>query len=655
MKIRSSLLISVFFLLPALCQAQDPDNKILIQVGGNNIQAGEFIRMYKKSVEPGKPLDIDNYLQQFTIFKLKVADAVASGYDTTKSFRSELNGYRNQLAQTYLTDAQAKEKLLQKTYQRSLTEINAWHILIAMAPGASADDTLKAWEKASGIRERIIKGEQFETVARATSDDQSVKINGGNLGYFTVFQMIMPFEDAAYSLKTGAISDPVRTPYGYHIIKVADKRPAKGRIKVAHIMKSSPPGTGEKESEQAQKQIDSIYNNLKDGISFRELALKYSDHKESAVKGGELNWFGTGEIISDFSEAAFSLRDTGSFSKPVRTIYGWHIIKLLDRKPPGSFEESKSYLESKINQTNLNSISKKSFVEKLKKEYKFVINPEAYNWFIQNTDTLIIQGLKKYNRATMPSTNLYTFANQRLTTKDFANYIEKRGSMIVTDDSLTFINSSIETRVSDHLITYENSVLEKKYPEFRYLMNEFHDGILLFEISEKKVWNRVSNDTAGLQRYYENNKKDYLTSESIDAKIYTLKLNEGEKALSSAYKKYKKKPATDDLLTRKFNKNNDTLLFINEKKWFKGEDPEIDRLDWVAGVQSFSRGGFPSIILINKVTEPVPLSFDEVQGEMMKGYQDYLESEWVGQLKDNYNVKIDNLVLNEVKKKLNNE
>jgi peptidyl-prolyl cis-trans isomerase SurA len=645
----------MIILLPALCQAQDTDNKILMQVGGNKIQAGEFIRMYKKSVEPGKPLDIDNYLQQFTVFKLKVAEAVASGYDTTKAFKAELSGYRNQLAQTYLTDAQAKEKLLQKTYQRSLTEINAWHILIAMAPGASSEDTLKAWEKASGIRERIIKGEQFETVARATSDDQSVKINGGNLGYFTVFQMIMPFEDAAYSLKTGAISEPVRTPYGYHIIKVTDKRPSKGRIKVAHIMKSAPPGTGEKESEQAQKEIDSIYKKLKDGMSFKELAQKYSDHKESAVKGGELNWFGTGEIISDFSEAAFSLRDTGSFSKPVRTIYGWHIIKLLDRKPPGSFEESKSYLESKINQTNLNSISKKSFVEKLKKEYKFRINTDAYDWFIQNTDTLIIQGLKKYNRSTMPSTNLYTFANQRLTTNEFANYIEKRGSMIVTDDSLTFINSSIETRVSDHLITYENSVLEKKYPEFRYLMSEFHDGILLFEISEEKVWNKVSDDTAGLHRYYENNKKDYLTKESIDAKIYTLKLPDGEKALTSAYKKYKKKPATDDLLTKKFNKSTDTLLIINEKKWFRGEDPEIDRLNWVAGVKSFRKGGFPSIILINRVTGPVPLSFDEIQGEMMKGYQDYLESEWVGQLKENYNVKIDNLVLNEVKKKLNNE
>jgi peptidyl-prolyl cis-trans isomerase SurA len=402
----------MFFLLPAICQAQDLNNKILMTVGGNKVQAGEFIRMYKKSIEPGKTLDVDSYLQQFIVFKLKVSDAAALGYDTTKAFRTELSGYRNQLAQNYLTDNEAKEKLLRKTYQRSLTEINAWHILVALAPEALAEDTLKAWQKASDIRERIIKGESFETVARATSDDQSVKINGGNLGYFTVFQMIMPFEDAAYSLKEGSISEPVRTPYGYHIIKVTDKRPSKGRIKVAHIMKNAPPGTGENEAKKAEQEINSIYKKLQDGASFKDLATKYSDHKESAAKGGELDWFGTGEIISDFSEAAFSLRDTGNYTKPVRTIYGWHIIKLLDRRPPGSFEESRSYLESKINQSNLNSLSKKSFIEKLKKEYKFTINQDAYNWFVLNTDTLIIQGLKKYDRATMPATNLYTFANQ---------------------------------------------------------------------------------------------------------------------------------------------------------------------------------------------------------------------------------------------------
>ena len=655
MKIRSILFIIMILLLPVFCQAQYTDNKILMTVGESKIQSGEFIRMYKKSLEPGKKLDIDDYLQQYIVFKLKVADALKEGYDTTKAFRNELNGYRNQLAQNYLTDTQTKENILRKAYQRSLTEINAWHILIALPQEASPEDTLKAWQKASDIRERIIKGESFENVARGSSDDQSVKVNGGNLGYFTVFQMIMPFEDAAYTLKKGAISMPVRTPYGYHIIVVTDKRPSKGRIKVAHIMKAVPPGTGDKEAAQAEDEINNIYKRLQGGESFSELAKKYSDHKQSALKGGELDWFGTGEIISNFSEAAFSLVDTGSFTQPVRTIYGWHIIKLLARKAPGSFEESRSFLESKINKSYLNSISKKSFVEKLKKEYKFKVNQDAYKWFVENTDTLIIKGLKKYDRTNMPEGILYSFANQYITTNEFANYIEKRGPMIITNDSTIFINRSIETNSSDQIISYENSVLENKYPEFRYLMNEFHDGILLFEISGKKVWNKVGKDSLGMHRYYEDHKNNYLSKRGIEAKIYTLKLSDGEKKLTLAYKKYSGKPGTDNHLIKKFDKKNDTLLIIKQGTWFKGDDQAIDNIQWITGSQTFKRDGFPSIIIINKIIEPVPLKFEEIQGEMMTGYQEFLESEWIRQLKENYNVKIDSLVLEEVKKKLNNE
>jgi len=655
MKIRSSFLIILIYLSPVICQAQDLNAKILMTVEGSKIQAGEFIRMYKKSIEPGKTLDIDGYLQQFIIFKLKVADALNEGSDTTKAFRNELSGYRTQLAQNYLNDSQTRDKLLQKAYQRSLTEINAWHILVALAPEASPEDTLKAWQKASDIRERIIKGEPFESVARGTSDDKSVKINGGNLGYFSVFQMIMPFEDAAYSLKKGAISLPVRTPFGYHIIKVTDKRPARGRIKVAHIMKAVPPGTDEKQSRQTEEEINNIYKMLEGGASFSELAKKYSDHKESAAKGGELDWFGTGEVISDFSEAAFSIADTGKYTKPVHSLYGWHIIKLLDKKVPGTFDESKSFLESKINQSYLNSISKKTFIEKLKKEYNFQINQDAFNWFVGNTDTLVIQGLKKYDRTTMPEVNLYSFANQTITTNVFANYIEKRGSMVNTKDSSEFIIRSIETRASDHLIKYENSILEKKYPEFRYLMNEFHDGMLLFDISGKKVWNKVSNDSLGLRQYYEEHKNNWLSRRGIEAKIYTLKSPGGEQLLASAFKKYSKKSDLDNRLLKKFNKKNDSLLIIIEGKWFKGDDPEIDKIEWIPGSHAFNRAGYPSIILINKVMEPLPLKFDDVKGEAMTGYQEYLESEWIRQLNKKYSVKIDNLVFDEVKKKLKNE
>jgi peptidyl-prolyl cis-trans isomerase SurA len=655
MKVRSSLLILLLSLLPFIGQAQELINKTLMTVAGEPVTAGEFIRMFKKSQEPGSPSNVDDYLQQFIVFKLKVADAAGEGYDTTKAFRNELNGYRNQLAQNYLTDNQFKEKLLHKTYQRSLTEINAWHILVNCASEAKPEDTLAAYKKAADIRERIIKGESFEHVARGTSDDPSVKINGGNLGYFTVFQMIMPFEDAAYKLKKGAISDPVRTPYGYHIIKIEDKRPARGKILVAHIMKVAPPGTGEKEMKNAEEAINKIYEELQAGESFSELARKYSDHKESASDGGKLNWFGTGEIISDFSEAAFSIPDTGKYTRPVRTPYAWHIIKLLDKKPQGSFEETKSYLESRINKSYLNSLSKKSFIDNLKAEYKFRVNQLAFDWFVANTDTLIIKGLAKYNKESIPSGNLYTFANQLMTVKEFASYLEKRGSMIITDDPVSFVSQSIETRISDQIIKYENSMLEKKYPDFRYLMDEFHDGILLFEISGKKVWNRVGEDSIGLKNYYENHKRDFLTRKGITAKIYTLRSPGKEKMIASAFKKYSRKPETDDLMLAKFNKKNDSLLVITDGKWFTGDDQELDKIEWKTGVVYRTIKNYPSIIAISKVIEPEPLPFEEVQGEMISGYQDYLENDWIRQLKSNYNVKVDDLVLSEVKKSLSNE
>ncbi len=655
MKFRSTLIILLSVLLTYAVKAQGIADRTLMTVAGKPVSSGEFIRMYKKSADSGKLSDPDTYLQQYITFKLKVADAISLGMDTTKAFKTELSGYRNQLAQSYLTDTQTKEKLLQKTYQRSLTEINAWHILVSCPEGARPEDTLIAWQKAEDIRERIMEGESFEQVARGSSDDPSVKINGGDLGYFTVFQMIMPFEDAAYNLKKGAISQPVRTPYGYHIIKVVDKRPSKGKILVAHIMKAAPPGTAESEVKKAEEAIDSIYLKLREGASFASLAERYSDHKESAATGGKLNWFGTGEIIPDFSEAAFSIKDTGNYTKPVRTIYGWHIIKLLDRKAPGSFEETRSFLESRINQSYLNSLSKKSFIDNLEKEYRFSINQDACNWFIVNTDTMIIRGLAKYNRTGMPSGNIYSFANQRLTTKDFAAYIERRGSIIATNDPEYFIYQTIEAKASDQIFNYENSILEKKYPDFRFLMNEFHDGILLFEVSALKVWNRVQDDSLGLRQFYEEHKNEFLTRKGIEAEVYTLRSPGAEKKLYSAFKKFSRKPDTKRLMLGMFNRKNDSLLIINDLKLLSGDDPEIDKLQWTEGPKYLKLNNFPGIVLIKKVIEPVPLTFSEVQGDMMTKYQESLENEWLKQLKEKYPVKIDNQVYAEVRKSLENE
>lgn len=649
MKIRPVFLILAACLSSFISQAQDLNSKMLLNVDGVGVQAGEFIRMYKKSAVQEKILDVDNYLQQFIVFKLKVAEALREGIDTTVTFRNELNGYRNQLAGNYLTDSQTKEKLLQKAYQRSLNEVNAWHILVGMPQDPAPEDTMKAWKKAIDIRERILKGEPFESVARGTSDDKSVKINGGNLGYFSVFQMIMPFEDAAYSLKINSISMPVRTPYGYHVIKITDKRSSRGKIKVAHIMKAVPPGADDKVTKNAEQEINNIYKLLQQGASFSELAKTHSDHKESSVKGGELDWFGAGEVISDFAEAAFAITDTGRISKPVHTLYGWHIIKLLGKKSPGSFEESRSFIESKINQSYLNSISRKSLVDKLKKEYNFQIYLDNYNWFVENTDTLIARGLKKYDRTIMPAGKLYSFANKSYSTNEFATYVEKSGPMVVFADSAVYVKRVLEIQVTDNIISYENSILEKKYPEFRYLMNEFHDGMLLFEISNRKIWNRVSTDSLGLKKYYEENKNSWLSKKSIEGEIFTLKDPQGSKLLNSSLKKYSGRSDLDFRMNKKFNKH-DSLLVIKHGTWFKGDNPEIDNTEWSPGLHSLNRDGFPRVLYIMKISEPAPLKLKEIQGDVMTGYQTYLEKEWMDQLSKKYIVKIDNQVLEEVKK-----
>ncbi len=655
MKIISLLSVIMALLLQNLCLAQNADKEVIMTVAGRNVEAGEFIRMFNKNLDPGNKTDVDTFLKQFIDFKLKVADAISEGYDTAKTYKDELNGYRNQLAQSYLTDPDVKDKLVKQAYERSLFEVKASHILISCAPGASPGDTAKAYAKAMEARKAIMGGEQFEKVAREISDDKSVQINNGNLGYFTVFQMITPFEEAAYNLEPGTISMPVRTSFGYHLIMVADKRPSRGKIKVAHIMKAAPPGSNDTIIQKAKTEIDRIYTLLRSGSSFRELALKYSDHKESGARGGEMNMFGAGEIIPDFAEAAFAIRDTGQYTEPVRTIYGYHIIKLLQKQPPASFQEARPYLESKLNQADLNSFGKKSFIARLKKEYNFRLNPEIYKWFTGNTDSLIMSGKARFDRKRLPPGNIYSFANQFITASEFAGFIEENLHTVPGANPDFFISSLLESNIDKELVSYEDSILEQKYPDFRYLMNEFHDGILLFEISSKKVWNIVQEDSTGLKQYYDLHKDNFKSRKRIEAKIYSLKSGGGMEELEAAYREYSVKPDADKQLSERFNRTGDTMLFITEGKWSEGDDQDLDKIHWTTGVQSLIKNGMPSVIVINKITEPSPQSFDEAKTDVLSEYQDWLTEEWIRQLTEKYTVKIDNNVFEEVKERINNE
>ncbi|NMC41481.1 MAG: hypothetical protein GYA43_10000, partial [Bacteroidales bacterium] len=423
-----------------------------------------------------------------------------------------------------------------------MTEIDAWHILVACPPESKPEDTLAAWTKTLEIRARITGGEPFEKVARSVSDDPSVRLNGGHLGYFTAFQMITPFEDAAFKMRKGEISGPVRTPYGYHLIMVSDIRPSKGKIRVAHIMRSVPPNSDPSVDRMAEDTIKSVYRQLLAGASFSEMAKKYSDHRESAQRGGELNWFGAGEISTDFAEAAFSLKADGDITAPVRTIYGWHIIKRLDIKPPPTWEEARSTLEERISGSWLKAEAERSLVRKLKTEYNFTLNNRAMNWFMENTDTLIVKGYSKFDKKKIPPWPLCTYAGQSISSAEFAKFIESKAAKSISEEPATYLRKMFDFYLSDHMLNYENSVLESKYPEFRLLIKEFHDGILLFDISQDKVWKRAVEDTAGLKQYYEHHKNEYRGQQLLEGIICILEQKGKEKKFYNEFMKYRNAP-----------------------------------------------------------------------------------------------------------------
>ncbi len=648
---RTILLILTFSLLFSVHSTGQADSTILLKVNSHEVTSGEFVRLFLKSNVITEESSIDDYLSQFIIFRLKVEQAMAEGMDTTEAFRRELRGYRNQLAKNYLTDNEAREKLLKDIYTRLLTEINAWHILVACQSDASPNDTLDAYKRSIELRARLEAGELFENVARGGSDDPSVVVNGGNLGYFTAMQMIKPFEDAAYKLRTGELSMPVRTPYGYHIIRVTDKRPSQGTIKVAHIMKSVPPGSTEEVWNKAADEINSILKQLNDGSQFAELAKSESDHLESSTRGGEMDWFRTGDIVPEFSMASFSLLRNGDISPPVKTSYGWHIIKRIDRKPVGSFEENRQYIESRLTIGTINDLARNSFVNKLKKEYNFSLNNVKLNQISSLTDSLIANSSKKFERGLLPAGNLYTYRGGALKCIDFAQLIERNLAAFNGTNTSSLINTLLENNVSETLIAYEDSKLEDKYPEFRYLVKEFHDGMLLFEINSREIWNKPYTDTLGLYQFYEQNHDKFMTRQSALIKIYAPLKPLNIKSLSKLVVKNGSKPGGDEKILARYIDKNDTTLSITTRSIYAGDEQELDQVINKKGTSTAILNNQTCVVRVMQVFPPELLPVHAVQLTLTELYQESLEEKWLEQLKNNYPVWINEEAFRKLREK----
>ena len=631
------------------------DSEVLLTIDEREITKKEFLRIYQKNqqnIQSGEQTNVEDYLDLFIHFKLKVIEAENRKLDTLPSIKKELSKYKDELAKPYLIDQKVLDSLMRQAYQRSQKEVRASHILISMPRPAAYPDTLRTYEKINSIRERIIKkDESFNEVARATSDDPSVKSNGGDLGYFSALQMVYSFENRAYNMSNNQISQPFRTRFGYHLLKKTGEREARGKVKVAHIMLIAPPSMTEEKRQEKKDQINQIYHQLKQGAPFEKLAREYSDDKSSAQQGGELPWFGTGRMVPAFEEAAFSLDDKGDYTQPVKTPIGWHIIKLLERKTLGTFTEEKKELKRKIANNPRYQITQDALIEQLKKDYGFTRKKENFYNLYQFIDRDKNQIQWDRLRAHTDNDILFTLEDAQYTTAGFIDFLEDLPRDLDGKYRGQYLLDTAYSRFEDNkIIEYEKQRLPKKYPEYKYILKEYHDGILLFEIMDRHIWSRASEDTTGLKRYHHNHRNQYMWGERFKGKIY---LCDDKNTLEKVRKMKKgglfRKKYSDQELLNELNSEDHQQVKINEGIFLKGENPIIDHHAWnIDSPQNQKEQQRPYLVKGKKLS-PQPKSLEEARGSVLADYQNHLEEQWLEQLKEKYSVKVNEQVLEEIK------
>jgi len=637
--------ILILLVISSVVDAQK--DKVILNVAGSPIYKSEFEYVFRKNNDDTAITnqDLDNYMELFINYKLKVKEAEDMGLDTVPGFVKELDGYRNQLAIPYLRDSEVTEELIKEAYQRMQSELRASHILVKVASDATPEDTLVAYKKIIAIRKEIISGSDFAKIARLNSQDPSVKTNGGDLGYFTVFQMVYDFETAAYNTPVTEISQPVRTRFGYHLIYVTDKRQARGDVKVAHILILANDKRTPEQNEKAKMKIYEIYNQIGNGADFGSMARKYSDDKGSAAKGGELPLFGTGKMVPEFENAAFSLKEVGDVSEPFQSQFGWHIIKLIEVDKIGSFEELNLQIEKKIKRDSRGQLSKKAFVNELKKEYKYKEYPENIEPFYTWVDTMYYSGIWKPNPNWDTGKTLFVIGKKKYTQKDFIDYLLRYMSKAKRGENKT-IHASIDFRFKKYsdnaVLNYEKAKLEDKYPEFKALMNEYHDGILLFELSDEKIWNKAASDSIGLEAFYQKNKDKYMWPKRIDGVIYR---SIDEKTAGQVRKLVKERLPIDSILNL-VNQNSQLNLLVDSALMSAEEYPVLKEFNWEFGISDIHKieGQFV-FIKVKELRKPEPKTLDEIKGLIITEYQTYLEQEWIKELRGKYSYEINTEVL----------
>lgn len=650
--------IIIISLISLLSFAQK-DNDIILDIAGDKITVKEFLDLYQKNnPNPDKKIDkdkqdISEYLDLYINYKLKLKEARQLGMDKDENYISEVEGYRKQLVEPYINDRSVTEALINEAYERTKEFIRASHILIGLPENHTPNDTLAAYNKANEIRKRILNGENFEELAFTLSDDPSSKDqepregqksyfkgNRGDLGYFTSFNMIYPFESACYSMSMGEISKPVRTNRGYHIIKLTDRIPAFFiSADLAHIWINF---DNHSSSEECKAIIYKAYDMLNQNISFDSIAKLYSDDLYSNQKKGILS---SQRITTLPAEYVQRLKSTpiNQYTKPFETRFGWHIIMPLGFDSLPSLEDQKQMIEQRIAKDSRSYRTIEEFTKKSKVEYGFREYPNKLNPINDIITDSIFRGKWSIPVNFQGRDTVFIIGERAFIQMDIAKIIEERQTAQQSEYIPSYVEKIYSNIVQEQVLRYADKKLEEKHPDLKSSIDEFRDGILIFSITDKFVWNKSITDTLGLELFYNENKNNYKWAQRADATIFTfyknIDIKKANKIIKKGYKKNKTNSEISDMIAKKYKIKENTIEYFDYKwsKFEKSDNKIIDKINWSPGVSPvLEEGKTKNIVIIHKILDSELKSLNEARGIITSDFQEYLESNWIKDLRSRY-------------------
>lgn len=640
----------------------------LFTVGEKAVSVDEFLYVYGKNKDIGNQIDPktpEEYLGLYIAFKRKVAEAEALGRDTLAAFLTEYNTYYRQLLKPYLTDKSVDDEIVREAYDRMSTDIRAAHIMLDLPENALPEDTAKVYKQILAIRDRLNRGESFETIARQQSSDSYSAVNGGDLGYFTVFSMVYPFENACYNAEIGKVVGPVRTQYGYHLIKVLNKRPARYRMTAAHILLLD---TEDRPNPEAAKKIQDLYKSLQAGEDFNALARKHSQDQSSLQRGGQLPAFGLNQMLPEFEDAAFGLAADGDFSEPFQTKLGWHIVKRVSREDVPAFERMQGELAGKIRRDERSNASMQAFLASLSERYQVTIDESAVNQVLKalekgKSTAKLTKPVVTYESMKVGLGGTKTISQTEFAARAIDAEARRLTSLNEPSENVKKVDPAqaygvLQPMIHAALMAEAEYRLPFENATFRFLAQEYREGILVFDLTREKVWDAASQDSAQLaiffaafqDQYQWNNRYTgtvFTTSSEKVAKKAADQLRRGVPAEKVARVLNAKDPlalAAQDYTA--LESGNNTLN--NKQKLLV--DITGDSGEKVSGPLAFEDGF--AVVVVTETLPAGPKALSECRGQVITDLQKALEAQWLDYLGGTYPLNLDQAAWQAIQSKL---